>query len=166
MASGIYTKVKLHPFYQEFLRGYFQQHELVFKFPKKHDLLTRLEQFVSIQPENRETDWISDKDCNAFLIELPYMEHKDPFYYNYISQNKSRLYAHRVREFFRDVYHEFVGRLERDGFYREEIIYIFLEEFHISPDYTDWLKKELYLYKKSLSARKHRKKRKKSHKLN
>jgi len=150
MSSGIYTTVKLHPFYQQFLRGQFQQTEQVFQFPKGHDLLMRLEFFLAKAPADFKP---ANYGKQTFRIEIPYMEHKDPFYYNYISENKSVLFARRIREYFRDVIHEEIGRARRKGFTRSEIIYGLMEELHISPTYFDLMEKE---YKRYLQAERSR----------
>ncbi len=158
--SGIYTKIKIHPFYQEFLRGQFHEYEPVFKFPPRHDLLIRLERFLSTYPHNPDDVFAWNDKKETFLIEIPFMEHKDPFYYNYLSKQKNALFARRIREYFRDIIHEDIGKAIRKGFTRTEIIYSLLDEFNISPVYYDLMEKEYKRYLQAERVRRFRRKNK------
>lgn len=155
MASGYFVTIKLEPFYQQFLRQQFSQHDIVFTFPAKHDLVKRLEAFLTKAPDNYKP---APRTEATFMISLPYMEHKSVAVYNYISAEKNRLFNSRVREYFHLVFHDHIIRYRKEGFYRKEIISIFLDDFKIEPKYSDRIEKEFNRYLKKEKNRRYNKK--------
>jgi len=138
MPSGIITTMKLDPFYQQFLRAQFHNADIVFRFPPRHDLLMRLECFLTKTPLNYKRQ---DYGENTFRIELPYMEHKDVMYYNYLSENSQALFAQRVKDFYRMIVHELFADYRRKGFFKTEIVYLIIEDFSFTTsDYDRILK--------------------------
>jgi hypothetical protein len=146
MPSGYAVKIKLDPFLQKFLRGHFDQHNPVFEFPKGNDLLMRLEFYLSIPP--RDMPAKSDPHPWDFYISIPHMDHKDPFYYNYISEVKNKMIQNRIREYFLTLFHEEIAIGRKKGFFKNEIIYQLMDEWGIPVDYEDRLFKEYQRYLK------------------
>jgi len=156
MPSGVYTTIRLDPFYQEFLRGHFKQRDPVFIFPKGHDLLIRLERYLTRPPEGFVPRDFGD---HTFRIEIPFMDHKNANYYFFMSEAKNKLYGTRIREYFKDIFHEEAGRSRRKfRLTKQEAIVCFMEDKEISPRYEDRLIKEYQRYLISERVSKHRKK--------
>jgi hypothetical protein len=149
MSSGRYTTIKLDPFYQQFLRVQFNQNNPVFKFPAKkhHDLKIRFEFYLTPPPEDYKP--ANYRDWN-FHIEIPYSENsiKHPDFYNYISENKNKLYANRIRNYYYDVIHEEFTRLRNKGFKKEECIICVMEDYNFEPKYEERVIKEYQRYLK------------------
>ncbi len=154
MASGYSVKIRLDPFLQEFLKGHFHQKDAIFEFPKGHDLLVRLEWYLSKPPK----DLVPKEDQHPwdFYISIPNMEHKDPFYYHYISETKNKMLQNRIREYFRDIFHEEISLGIKKGFYKNEIIYQLMDEWGINTDYEDRLIKEYQRYLNNERRRRYR----------
>jgi hypothetical protein len=157
MPSGVFTSFKLDPFFQQFLRSYFDQsEELVFHFPKGEDLLRKLEVLLRPVPENykpRKHDWL-------FHVELPYMKYKDPRTHNYLSETSGKIFARNIRDFFETVFHEKVSEYRNAGFEYKDCVYIFMEEFHLPVSATDRLIKDFQRYRNRIRYREYYKKRK------
>jgi hypothetical protein len=160
MGSGIVVTIKLDRFYQQFLRGHFGVDANPFIFPNRHDLLLRFEAFLSIAPRDWKPVQLGEE---AFHIEIPYMEHKDPNCYNYISKEKNNLFAVRVREFQRMIFHEEFRSLKKTGYNRQECIQIMLEDFGIDQTYFDRVVKEYDRWLISQRQLRYKKNVKKSH---
>lgn len=143
MASEYFVTIKLEPFYQHFLRQHFSQHDTLFAFPPKHDLLKRLQAFLTKTPDNYKP--LSQNET-TFSISLPFMEHKNVAVYNCITAEKNNLFASRVREYFHLVFHDYISRYRKEGFYRNEIISIFMDDFKIEPKHSDRIEKEFNRY--------------------
>lgn len=163
MPSGIYTTIRLDPFYQEFLRAQFNQFDPVFTFPKGHDLLLRLERFLAKPPADFKPHLIDFKE-ETFRIEIPFMEIKDPVYYFHMSDRKMKLFSQRIRDYFREIFHEEIRKYRSKNFNKNEAIICFMEDFHISEKYEDRLIKA---YNRYIDLERHRRfrRRKKSTKI-
>ena len=143
MSSGVICTIKLDPFYQRFLKMQFDVHGPVFCFPKGHDLGTRFQFYLSTGGiEKPEKPGPFD-----FKIEIPYMEHKSPLYYNTMSPNFQQKFQSRIREFWRDVSHELMGKWSRMGFTKEECIMKLIEEFGFTPDEEERVRREWKRYR-------------------
>lgn len=155
--SGIICTISLDPFYQQFLRVQFnQEKDPVFFFPKGHDLSTRFQFYLTrrkFQNYKIKPEW-------QFKIEVPWMEHKNPLYNHYMSPNFQKKFQSRVREFWRDVSHEIMGRWHRDGFTQEEIVQKMIEEFYFTPDDEERIRREYKRYRKAEYNRRHNTKQK------
>lgn len=156
MSSGIFCTIKLDPFYQRFLRKQFDDFNPVFNFPKGHDLSLRFQFYLSTKSASKPDKY----GIEEFRIEVPYMEHKSPLYYNYMSPNFQHKFQSRVREFWRDVSHELLGKWNRYGFNREECIQKLMEEFDFTPDDEERVRREWKRYRETERLRRFRNKNK------
>lgn len=163
MSSGIFTTVTLDPFYQQFLRGHFNDYDIVFNFPKGHDLRLRLEAFLTPPPP----DFVPLKPAqytdDTFLISIPYMEHKNPQVYFYLSEYKQKLFRRRITAFFKDIWHEYAADCKSDGFLKTEIAYMFLEDYYINYSYYERIIREYRRYLNAEKVKQYRKKIQKNH---
>ncbi len=157
MASGVFTSFKLDPFFQQFLRSYFDQTgDIVFSFPKGDDLLRKLEVLLRQVPDN----YKRRSHASTFHVELPYMRYKDPRTHNYLSETSGKIFARNIREFFEAVFHEKVNEYRNAGFEYKDCVLIFMEEFQLPVDSTDRLIKDFQRYRNRIRYREHYKKRK------
>lgn len=163
MSSGRFTTITLDPFYQQFLRGWFLCKDPIFTFPKAHDLLMRLQVFLTKPPDSYIPQPAS-KD--QLMIEIPFMEHKNVDVYNYISPALNQQFIARIREFFNMHFHERIAQLRKKHFLKEECIDIFMEENLIDPQYRDRLTKNYQRYIRNEYMRKYRKKKEKNLSVN
>jgi len=153
--SGIYVVIKLDPFYQHFLREHFNQRdEIVFSFPKGHDLLKKFEILLTKYPLDKSQP---DHGESKFMIEVPYMQHKNPYVYNYISETRNNILGATIKNFTKMIFHEHMNKYAKVGFQKKQCIEIFMEEYNIDPKYQDRLTKD---YQRWIEAVCHRRKRK------
>lgn len=144
MSTGVICTMKLDPFYQAFLRARFEQiGDGVFSFPKGHDLSLML-QFL-LKPKPR------DFDCSewgewAFRIEVPFMEHKNPQTYNYLSEARTIVLTSRIMRYWKFLAHDIITEARRRGMQKKEIIYFLLEEMDIPVFYSDRIEREYSRY--------------------
>lgn len=164
MSEGkIFCTVTLEPFYQSFLREqYNQQERLIFDFPKNDDLRRWIEHSVTPPPDDFKPQ-VNKED--TFHIIIPYMEHKDPRTYNYLSRKKNVHFARRVRELFQMVMHRAIHLQTRDGLRKEEIIDNIMEDFNFLPENRDRIEREYSRYLQRIYNQRFQKKRKKSSQL-
>lgn len=155
--SGIICTIKLDPFYQSFLLHQFGYSEFVpvFSFPKGHDLSTRFQFYLSKPPSGYKGE---DHGKWSFKIEIPYMEHKNPKVYRYMSPKQQSAFQVRVRRFWQDVSHEIIGKEKRRGFLKEEIIQKLMEDFGFEEEHRDRIKREYSRYLQSERLRRFRSK--------
>jgi hypothetical protein len=97
--SAIYVDVRLDPFYQTFLRHFFNSHELVFSFPKQNkyrwsQLLHML--VVRVPPNYRYCDYGEDH----FRIELPQSHRIWVGTHCYLTPYAQSFLANRIRGFY------------------------------------------------------------------
>lgn len=155
MASGVLTSFKLDPFFQTFLKSHFQcGSDAVFTFPKGHDLLRRLEVLLRPVPENYKP---SRSHPALFHVELPYMKHKDPLYYNYLSDTAGKAFARKVRDFYELVFHERMSELRNAGYEYKECVYLFQDEYDLPPESTDRLIKDFQRWRNRIRRKNIRK---------
>jgi hypothetical protein len=153
MPSGIYTTLRLDPFFQEFLRGQFNQWDPVFTFPKNHDLLLRLERYLTMPPHDFKVISYGDE---TFRIELPYMELKNPSVHFYLSDIKMKMFSDRVRDYFREIFHEEIRKYRSRNFNKNEAVICFMEDFRISEQHEDRLIKAYNRYMEIERCRRYR----------
>ncbi len=161
MSSGITVKIKLDPFYQNFLRVYFKIPEgAVFSFPKGHDLSTKLQYLLTKQPEKFTPVENSE---SSFEIELPYCREKDVRSYNYLSPNREKILVNNIILFYKVIFHEEINHLRNEkGFTKKDSIILFMEDYKMSEDYYDRIIRAYNRWVENLSRRRKRKKQKKS----
>ncbi|HET6558081.1 MAG TPA: hypothetical protein VFG54_12250 [Prolixibacteraceae bacterium] len=156
MSSGIICTIKLDPFYQQFLRCQFQEFDPVFRFPKSHDLSLRFQFYLSRCPDGKQEKY----GASEFKIEVPYMEHKSPLYYNFMSHNFQQKFQTRIREFWRDISHELMGIWSREGFSKEDIIQKVIEDFGFGPDDEERIRREYKRYRECERQRRYKRRNK------
>jgi hypothetical protein len=144
MASGIITTVKLEPFYQQFLKSHFECNELVFSFPKEHDLQSALNLLLTKNPQK---NTYLDYGSFTFRIELVYLKTKNIRYNNFISERASSLFASKVRNFYGMIFHEFYSSLYR-SFKHKDIVYLWIEKHGFSESSYDRIEREARRYRK------------------
>ena len=158
-SSGVICTIKLDPFYQAFLFKQFGFSELapIFEFPKGHDLSLRFQFCLSRAPYKYKGE---DHGEWSFKIEIPYMEHKDPKYYRYMSPTMQGIFHKRVRSFWKDVSHEIIGKEKRAGYEKEEIIEKLMEDFGFDERFRDRVRREYSRYLQAERNRRFRRKEK------
>lgn len=144
MASGIITTVKLEPFYQQFLKSQFECNELVFTFPKGHDLQTALTLLLNKNPYGNA---YPDYGTQSFRIELYYSRTKDIRIFNYISERAGNMFASKVHEFYGMVFHEFYAKHYRT-FNHKDIVYLWLEKNRFDESHYDRIERDARRYRK------------------
>ena len=153
MPSGIYTTINMDPFFQEFLRAQFNQWDPVFTFPKGHDLLIRMERYLTAPPSDFKPIAYGNE---TFRVELPWMEHKNPSVHFYMSDRKQKMFSARVRDYFREIFHEEIRKYRSKNFNKNEAIICFMEDFKISEQFEDRLVKAYNRYMDLERARRFR----------
>jgi len=144
MSSGIFCKLKLDPFLQEFLRGYYNSNGLVFKFPREDcdelRLAKKFNDLLTSPPDNFKPQNFGEKE---FLIEVPFQENKDPFYFNYITEVGNEKIAKKIFEAYRDYYYDQIREMRSKGWTEyKDIVEIFMDKLNISRKYFDRLLKD------------------------
>lgn len=163
MSSGIICKIRLDPFYQEFLRGYYENYEIVFKFPREDadelEIARKFNRLLMAPPCDYKP--IKD-DQNTFLVEVPYFKDKDPFWNNYISTIRNESLANAIHRAWRAQFHEKMDEFRNLGFEFKDCIYLYMDEFRISACFYDRLIKDLQRWR---SIKRNKKYRQKEHRL-
>lgn len=88
------------------------------------------------------------------------MEHKSPFYYNYMTSCFQQKFQTRIREFWRDVSHEIMGKWIREGYSKEEVVQKIIEEYSFSEDDEERIRREYKRYRETERYRRFVRKRK------
>lgn len=162
--TGRYTTVKLKPLLQDFLRGYFQCHELVFTFPpssRKLWLPCILQESLSKPPE----DYIhspADYGESTFHITVPKSDFCDPDVHTYMSGRAHQHLVSRIEDFFRVRFNEEMTRLRALNIKKNYAVTRFMEQYEISLQHEDALLKQYSRYLNNMHQTKWRKKTKKS----
>jgi hypothetical protein len=118
-----------------------------------------LEYLLSLPPKNMCALQIPETDPFAFLVEIPTMPHKNPFYYNHISQRSHNQLVSRLTNFVNHLMFDKIGDLRRKGFDKQEVIVILMEEYHVNPKHEEMVIKA---YNRAIDAERLRKYRKKT----
>jgi hypothetical protein len=113
MPSEIFCTLELDPFYQAFLRARFQVPEgEPFRFSKGHDLSLFFQALLRPAPPHfMEPDFGED----SFLIEIPFIEHKNPATYRYVSPERMVMFSSRVMRYWKMVAHDIITQARRMG---------------------------------------------------
>lgn len=141
MGSDYTTIVKLEPFYQRFLRANFRQEEgKPFSFPVRNDFSTWIGFSVMRRPHPFD---FPDYGESRFEIVIPYLEHKNPAFYNYLSEKRQRTFRRMVYDLMKMLFHiELKQAIDKYGYTRIEAIDHLTEEFGFLPEDYDRLVKE------------------------
>jgi hypothetical protein len=145
MSSQIYCTLKLDPFYQAFLRARFQQPAgEPFRFSKGHDLSLFFQAMLRpVPPGHKDPDY----GQSAFVVEVPWMEHKSAETYRYVSQERNVMFCSRVMRYWKMVSHDIISQARRLGMEKKEVIFFLLEELEIPLQYSDRVEREYSRYK-------------------
>ncbi len=155
---GIFIEIKLDPYLQEFLRGYFDQNGNVFYWPKNHDITRR---FISLlRPKSENIKYTKpDNGDWSFRVDIPYnTAGRNPFIVNYLSRDNNKLLAKRIKEFADMVFHEDVIAHRIAGWEYKDCVLIFMDDYNISSKYYDRLLKDFQRLRNNLRQKKYRKK--------
>jgi hypothetical protein len=151
MSSGVTVTISLDPFLQHFLRGYFECDSLVFVFP-------RISRKNYLPISLKETLWYPPKDFrpgepleNAFEIELPTMDDKDPFSMNYISPTANAEFEKQVTKFYYSRFYEFCDDKRAAHFKGPSIVNLFMDRYRLPADYSDRLKRDYSRYQQFMN---------------
>lgn len=159
MPSGIYIEIKLHPFYQEFLRHHYNMYEPVFAFPGRDRFNFFLEHYLITPPKDTATPHANKQDL--FLVELPSSDVRDPFYYNYLSKRSHDLFVRRLTNFVNHLVFDKIYDLRRKGFDKQESIEKVMLDCSLNPKYEEMVIK---MYNRALDTERRRKNRRKQKK--
>jgi hypothetical protein len=158
MSTGIICKIKLDPFYQEFLKGYFDNYEIVFSFPREEiedlKLVSKFKKLL-MNPPNAYKPFPDDE--RTFLIEVPEMKDKDPLFNNYISECRNEVFTHSIHNAWRNHYHRVICTYRNQDFDYQDCIKTYMDEFKISDQYFDRLVKEYKKWRNLIKVRKFQK---------
>jgi hypothetical protein len=144
MSSGIYCTLKLDPFYQAFLRSRFQvPDDQVFRFSKGHDLSLFFQAMLRPAPPHFEDP---DFGEDTFIVEIPFMEHKNPATYRYVSPERMVMFSSRVMRYWKMIAHDIISQARKMGMEKKEIIFYLLEELEIPLQYSDRVERDYSRY--------------------
>ena len=137
--TAVYATIKLSPFYQEFLRGHFNNNNIIFKFPAGHDLRLRFEMLLTTCPDNYKG---KNFGKHTFRIEVPNMKHKTYWSYNYITKNNNAILITQIKNYCKMIFREKMNELRKAGFQKKECISIIIEELKLNVSHTERLLKD------------------------
>jgi hypothetical protein len=139
--------IKLDPFYQAFLRARFDQdgsnNNGVFVLGKGHDLSLLLQFLLKPSPPGKKALYYG---ADTFKIKVPGMEHKNPFTYNYLSEERQRIFTKRIIQYWKLISHEIIAEGRRRGMNKKDIIYMMLDEMDLPEYYADRIEREYSRY--------------------
>lgn len=150
MASGIFINIRLEVFYQRFLRGYFNNNNIVFTFPKRsaykwNELLHWL---VNYPPANLK---IKDYGEENFRVELPWAEHFDIQSRNHMSERSQEIFRRQVRSFYLNTMFAFIDELvHKQKLTKKDAMDRFMEMHQMADLNDDRVKKEVQRYRQRI----------------
>jgi len=156
--TGIYVTIKLDPFLQQFLRGYFECEEVVFSFPRqsrKNWLPIAFKAALWFPPENYKPQTFGDY---TFRIEIPEMNDKDPASHNYISERANTEFTRSVIMFYSGVIYSFFDEMKSANYGAKSIVALFVDRYGIDIRYEDRIARDYSRYKNMTAAKKYREK--------
>lgn len=160
MSTGIICKIKLDPYFQQFLRGYYRIESLIFKFPREDYDELHIARIFNDLLDSPPKDFKPESfGKNEFLIEVPFQDHKDPFYCNYLSQTANEKFAKKVFEAFRDDFYDFIKEKRAIGWKEyKDIIELYMDNRQIDTKYFDRLTKDYQRWRIIKNKRKYQQK--------
>lgn len=159
--TGIYVTIRLDPFLQQFLRGYFECDEVVFSFPRQSGkcwLPIALKAALWYPPRDYKPLSFGEE---TFRIEIPEMKDKDPDYHNYISHRANSEFSRAVRLFYNSVAYSFFDEAKCARYGPKAIISMFIDRFSIDTIFEDRVARDYSRYNLNMRVKKFRKKFKK-----
>lgn len=170
MASNVIITFNLDPFYQTFLRAFFDQNDLLFEFPKRHEFNILLEFLTMKQPA---TPKKTEQSEESFHVRLQNMEHKNVMVYNYISMAGRKMFVRKVEDLFRLVFHHHVDEaIHKVGLRKKDAIHSFMEKYlmiefdsgRLVKNYQRYESKCIHYYDRFKAAQRQQKHRRKNRK--
>jgi hypothetical protein len=159
MSSGIISKIRLEPFYQQFLRGFYKNNDTVFKFPREDaDELALARKFNQLLMPPPNGYKIHNDDEYTFLIEVPYQAEKSAFYFNYISLRRNTIFVEAIEKAYRFHFHEKMMEYRNQGYSYKQCAELFIDEYNINCLYIDRAIKDFQRWKIAISVKKYRQK--------
>lgn len=159
MSSGIICKMKLEPFYQQFLRGYYRNVNPVFNFPRADgdelEIAQKLNHLLSPPPIDFKNKEYGE---NTFLVEVPILRSKDPFYNNYLSEKATEKLTNHIAKSFRFYFHTRMKEYHNLGFGYKESVELFMDENDIDPTYYSRCIKDLQRWRNIVHVKKYQQK--------
>lgn len=153
MASPILVTLRIDPFYQRFLRAYFNCIGPVMEFPPKSDFNLLLT-FLANKPTSKQIkNNLKPRDFGeySFKVALPYIKHKDVFYYNYFSERSMQIFQRRIYLFFQLIFHcEMDEGIHNLGLSKKNAIQQFIERYDLLVDDEDRIVKAYFRYEERL----------------
>lgn len=159
--TGIYVTIRLDPFLQQFLRGYFECDEVVFSFPRQSGkcwLPLAFKTALWYAPRDFRPKTYGDE---TFRIEIPEMKDKDPEYHNYISDRANSEFGKAIRSFYSSVAYSFFDEAKYARYGPKSIISMFIDRYSIDPVFEDRVARDYSRYNLNLRLKSFRKKAKK-----
>ena len=159
--TGIYATIKLDPFLQQFLRGYFECDEIVFSFPRQSGkcwLPLAFKAALWYPPFHYKPQSFGDW---TFKIEIPEMKDKDPMSHNYISERANDEFCQSVKLFYNSVAYAFFAEARIARYGAKSIISMFIDRYSIDPAYEDRVARSYSRYNLNTRVKKFREKAKK-----
>lgn len=160
--TGIYATIKLDPFLQQFLRGYFECDEIVFSFPRcsrKFWLPIAFKAALWYPPENYKPQSFGEE---TFKIEIPEMKDKDPSSHNHISARANQEFVSAVKFFYDSVAYSFFDEMKYARFGAKSIITLFIDRYSIDPAFEDRIARDYSRYNNTIKCKTFREKIKKN----
>ncbi len=149
------VNIKIHRYLIAFLEHEFGPQPIVFP---KGQLLNRTLYFLTqIPPPGWKERQFGTENCQ---VEIPFLFEKNPATYFYLSEDRMRMFAMRVRDLFMTKFHGFILAAHASGITsRSEIVNLFAEENQLFgvPSVIDLLEKD---YKRFMDRQRIRSKRK------
>lgn len=145
--KGIYVTIQLDKFLQVFLRGKYDNFEIIFKFPRasqKNYIPFSIEEALWYPPKDYKPKEFGEK---AFKIELPEMSSKDPQSMNYISDTAMNGLQRIIQNFYYKDWYTHIDKMLAAQFSKTEIINEFIERYSIPEKYRDRLDRDYSRYK-------------------
>jgi hypothetical protein len=159
--TGIYVTIRLDPFLQQFLRGYYECNEVVFSFPRQSSkcwLPLALKTALWFPPLNFKPQTYGEE---TFRIEIPEMKDKDPDYHNHISDRANMEFCRSVRSFYNSVVYSFFDEAKHAKYGAKSIVSMFIDRYQIDAIYEDRVARDYSRYNLNLRVKKFRFKNKK-----
>jgi len=160
--TGITVTIRLDPFLQQFLRGYFECNAIVFSFPRqsrKQWLTIALKAALWYPPENYKPQTWGEE---TFIIEIPEMNEKDPLSQNYISERANAEFTRAIKTFYEGVVYQFFDEMKVARYGAKSIVALFVDRYGINDKFEDRIARDFSRYNNTIRNKKFREKDKKN----
>lgn len=152
MASGIFVNVRMDPFYQSFLRGFFGRgNDIIFSFPRRsrykfNELLHWLVDYPPLDFKPK------DYGDHNFRVELPRSEHFSIECRNYLSERSEDIFRRQVRKFYLNILYSFVDEMVlKHKMTKSDAIDRFMQAYGLIDFDDERIKKTIQRYRKRIT---------------